>query len=202
MSTADSVLMGPVAIFTNDIYRKYLRPDASERSLVLVARIATIVLGVLGIGMAYLVPNVLDLILYAYTFGAAGLFFPDAGAFVLARHDGERRVLEHARGGGAAVIWSLLGEPYGFAASYTGWIIGLPTLIIVSLLTDHSPDEDRQLFYSPSNSASAAQQNAAGAEHPGPVPLASKDVWRYIIEALVDCASTLLGFSRFRSKKS
>jgi SSS family solute:Na+ symporter len=61
MSTADSVLMGPVAIFTNDIYCRYLRPDASEQSIVMVARIATLVLGVLGIGMAWLVPNVLDL---------------------------------------------------------------------------------------------------------------------------------------------
>src|SRR5690606_23945092 len=68
MSTADSALIGPVAIFTNDIYRKRIRPDASNRSLVRVARIATIVLGVLAIGIAYLVPNVLDLILYAYTF--------------------------------------------------------------------------------------------------------------------------------------
>ena len=52
MSTADSVLMGPVAIVTNDIYRRYFRPNASEQSIVMVARIATLVLGVLGIGMA------------------------------------------------------------------------------------------------------------------------------------------------------
>ncbi len=148
MSTADSVLMGPVAIFTNDIYRKHLRPDASERSLVLVARIATIVLGVLGIGMAYLVPNVLDLILYAYTFGAAGLFFPMLGLLFWRGTTASGAFWSMLGGGGAAVTWSLLGEPYGFAASYMGWIIGLPALVIVSLLTDHSPDEDRQLFYS------------------------------------------------------
>jgi solute:Na+ symporter, SSS family len=51
-------------------------------------------------------------------------------------------------GGGSAVIWAALGEPYGFAASYAGWIIGLPVLIIVSLLTEHSADEDLQLFHS------------------------------------------------------
>ncbi len=151
MSTADSVLMGPVAIFTNDIYHKHIRPDASEQSLVRVARIMTIVLGVLGIGLAYLVPNILDLILYAYTFGAAGLFFPMLGLLFWRGTTASGAFWSMICGGGAAVIWSLLGEPYGFAASYTGWIIGLPVLVIVSMLTEHSPEEDRELFYDNSN---------------------------------------------------
>ena len=147
MSTADSVLMGPVAIFTNDIYHKHLRPDASGEDLVRIARIMTIVLGVLGIGLAYLVPNILDLILYAYTFGAAGLFFPMLG-LLFWRGTTSSGAFWSMRGGGTtAVAWSLLGEPWGFAASYAGWIVGLPTLVIVSLLTDHSPEEDRDLFF-------------------------------------------------------
>ncbi len=73
------MLMGPVVIFVNDIYRKRLKPGASDVELVRVARIAVVVLGVLAIGLAYRVPNVLELILYAYTFGAAGLFFPMLG---------------------------------------------------------------------------------------------------------------------------
>lgn len=148
MSTADSVLMGPVAIFTNDIYRKFIKPDASEKSLVRVARTMTIVLGVLGIGVAYLVPNVLDLILYAYTFGAAGLFFPMLGLLFWRGTTAAGAFWSILGGGSAAVAWSLLGEPYGFAASYTGWIVGLPVLVIVSLLTEHSAEEDRELFYS------------------------------------------------------
>ena len=95
MSSADSCLIGPVAIFTNDIYKKRIRPGADDATLVKVARMATLVLGTLAIGTAYLVPNVLDLILYAYTFGAAGIFFPDAGPLVLEAHDRGRRVLEH-----------------------------------------------------------------------------------------------------------
>lgn len=146
MSTADSVLMGPVAIFTNDIYHKYIRPDSSEATRVRVARVMTIVLGVLGIGMAWLVPNVLDLILYAYTFGAAGLFFPMLGLLFWRRTTAKGAFWSMIGGGGSAVIWSLLGEPFGFAASYLGWVIGLPLLVAVSLLTEHSPEEDLDLF--------------------------------------------------------
>jgi SSS family solute:Na+ symporter len=146
MSSADSCLIGPVAIFTNDVYRKHLRPEASEKSLVLVARTATIVLGVLAIGIAYLVPNVLDLILYAYTFGAAGIFFPMLGLLFWKRTTASGAFWSMLAGGGLAIAWTVAGEPYGFAASYMGWVVGLPVLVIVSLMTRHSPDEDLELF--------------------------------------------------------
>jgi len=146
MSTADSVLMGPVAIFTNDIYRKRLRPDASESSLVMVARVTTLVLGALGIGMAYLVPNVLDLVLYAYTFGAAGLFFPMLALLFWPRATASGAFWSILIAGSAAVLWSLLGEPWGIATSWAGWCIGLPLLVIVSLMTQHEDDERPDLF--------------------------------------------------------
>lgn len=146
MSSADSCLIGPVAIFTNDVYKKHLRPDASERSLVRVARTATLVLGVLAIGIAYLVPNVLDLILYAYTFGAAGIFFPMLGLLFWKRTTARGAFWSMLAGGGLAIAWTVAGEPFGFAASYTGWVVGLPVLVIVSLMTQHSADEDLELF--------------------------------------------------------
>jgi hypothetical protein len=49
-------------------------------------------------------------------------------------------------GGSSAVIWAALGEPYGFAASYTGWVIGLPVLVVVSLSTEHGVEENLDLF--------------------------------------------------------
>jgi SSS family solute:Na+ symporter len=146
MSTADSCLIGPVAIFTNDIYRKRVKPNASDSDLVRVARIATLAMGALAILIAYLVPNVLELILYAYTFGAAGLFFPMLGLLFWKRTTATGAFWSILAGGASAVAWTLAGEPWGFSASYLGWFVGLPTLIVVSLLTEHSDEEDLQLF--------------------------------------------------------
>jgi SSS family solute:Na+ symporter len=146
MSTADSCLIGPVAIFTNDIYHKYIRPEADGAALVRVARMATIVFGLLAIGIAYLIPNVLELILYAYTFGAAGIFFPVLGLLFWRRTTAKGAFWSMLSGGTSAVIWAIAGEPLGFSASYTGWIIGLPVLIIVSLMTEHSAEEDIDVF--------------------------------------------------------
>jgi SSS family solute:Na+ symporter len=147
MSSADSCLIGPVAIFTNDIYRKILKPAASDAELVRVARVLTIVLGLLAIGIAYLTPNVLDLILYAYTFGAAGLFFPMLGLLFWRRTTASGAFWSMLLGGSSAVIWTLSGEPLGFSSSYAGWMVALPVLVIVSLLTEHSAEENTALFY-------------------------------------------------------
>ncbi len=146
MSSADSCLMGPVAIFTNDIYKRYINPNSSEFHLVRVARYATLILGILAIVTAYLIPNVLDLILYAYTFGSAGIFFPMLGLLFWKKTTAKGAFWSMLLGGSSAVIYSIIGEPFGFAASYLGWIIGLPTLVIVSLMSDHSPEENPDLF--------------------------------------------------------
>jgi SSS family solute:Na+ symporter len=147
MSSADSCLIGPVSIFTNDIYRKMLRPGAGEGELMRVARSLTIVLGLLAIGIAYMTPNVLDLILYAYTFGAAGLFFPMLGLLFWRRTTADGAFWSMMLGGGSAIIWTLAGEPWGFSSSYAGWLVALPTMVIVSLATEHSPDENTELFF-------------------------------------------------------
>jgi SSS family solute:Na+ symporter len=146
MSSADSCLIGPVAIFTNDIYRKRINPAATNQQLLKVARLVTLVLGALAIVIAYLIPRVLDLILYAYTFGAAGLFFPMLGLLFWPGTTASGAFWSIALGGSSAIVWTLMGEPGGFAASYLGWFVGLPALVIISLLTPHSADEDRDLF--------------------------------------------------------
>lgn len=147
MSTADSCLIGPVAIITKDIYKKYARPNASEPDMLWFARVMTIVLGIGTIASAFLVPNVLDLILYAYTFGAAGVFFPMLGLLFWKRTTATGAFWSIILGGTSALIWTGLGEPMGFASSYIGWAISLPVLVIVSLATKHSPEEDLETFY-------------------------------------------------------
>ncbi|MTI61770.1 MAG: hypothetical protein FH762_17600 [Firmicutes bacterium] len=148
MSTADSCLMGPVAIFVNDVYKKLINPEANDRQLVKVGRYATLVLGVLAIYLAYSVPSILSIVLFAYTFGAAGLFFPMLGLLFWKRTTASGAFFSIILGGSAAIIWGpILKNPLGFSESYLGWIVSFLALVIVSLLTDHSVDEDIDTFF-------------------------------------------------------
>jgi len=48
---------------------------------------------------------------------------------------------------GLAVVWTLAGESLDFSSSYAGWVAALPVLVIISLLTKYSPEENTALFY-------------------------------------------------------
>lgn len=51
MSTVDSLITGVSAVAVNDVYRPYVRPAASERELLRVARITAITVTLFGIGL-------------------------------------------------------------------------------------------------------------------------------------------------------
>ncbi len=72
MSTADSQLLVATSSLTEDIYKPYLRPNASQLELVLVSRVFVIAIAIIAI-LIGLDPNssVLDLVSYAWAgFGA------------------------------------------------------------------------------------------------------------------------------------
>jgi SSS family solute:Na+ symporter len=104
-------------------------------------------MGVLAIVVAYLVPHVLKLILYAYTFGAAGIFAPTVGLLFWRRATAAGALWSILAGGSTAVAWTLAGDPWGLSASYCGWLVSFAVLILVSLCTAHHPEEDVESFF-------------------------------------------------------
>lgn len=77
MSSADSVLNSSTAIFVKDLFEKYIykRRKRHPREL-LIARSFSFSLGVLGIIMALLLPNIIDLLLLTYNLWAPGIIVP------------------------------------------------------------------------------------------------------------------------------
>ena len=73
MSTIDSQLLVSSSVISEDIYRVFIRPDASERELLAVSRAAVIVIAILALIIASdRESRVLDLVSYAWAgFGAA-----------------------------------------------------------------------------------------------------------------------------------
>jgi Na+/proline symporter len=69
-STANTLLNLLAAVFTNDIYKKLFKPDASEKHAVAVGRSATVVFGLMTIGLALLVPKVGGLVNVVLSVGA------------------------------------------------------------------------------------------------------------------------------------
>lgn len=77
MSSADSDLLGAGSIFGNDIYKIYIRPEASSQEVMRVTKIGMVVVGVFGWAVAYMnTQSLITILMFSFTLRAAGAFFP------------------------------------------------------------------------------------------------------------------------------
>ncbi len=76
MSTADSQLLASASAVSEDIYRRLLRPDADQKRLLLISRLATLAVGVVAFVLAWRADAlVYSLVLYAWA-GLGAAFGP------------------------------------------------------------------------------------------------------------------------------
>ena len=77
MSSADSILNSSTAIFVKDLYEEYLSEgNPNRRKSLAIARFSSLGLGILGIFLALVLPNVIDLLLLTYNLWAPGIILP------------------------------------------------------------------------------------------------------------------------------
>jgi SSS family solute:Na+ symporter len=79
LSAADAVLFMLATSASRDLYRGYVRPDASDRSVLLVARIAAVVGAIAGVALAMKHQTVIDALLVFYSILVVTLFVPIVG---------------------------------------------------------------------------------------------------------------------------
>lgn len=131
MSTADSCLLASVGNLINDLYQGCVNPDASQRRVLWLSRIATMVVGAASISVALLLPKVLDAVLLAYAFMVSGLFAPTIVGLLWPRATSKAALASMLTGGGCAIILELfpaidpVGEPI---------LVALPLSLVVMVL--------------------------------------------------------------------
>ncbi len=137
MSTADSQLLVCTSVVTEDLYRTFLRRDATEKELVTVGRLAVVIIAGGAILFA-LNPDskVMDLVSYAWAgFGAA--FGP---AMILSLYwkkmTGAAAIAGMFIGGAVVVVWKpLSGGIFDIYEIVPGFFLSLLAIWIVTKLT-------------------------------------------------------------------
>lgn len=76
MSSADSDMLGAGSIFSNDIYKQYIKPNATDKEIMKVTKYSMIVVGVFSLIVSLKAKNIIDLLMFSFTLRAAGAFFP------------------------------------------------------------------------------------------------------------------------------
>jgi solute:Na+ symporter, SSS family len=83
VSTCDAILFMLATSLSQDLYKQFLNPGADDRTILLVARLAAIAGGVIGVLLAIQLPTVIGALSIFYTLLGVSLFVPVlAGLYV------------------------------------------------------------------------------------------------------------------------
>jgi SSS family solute:Na+ symporter len=85
VSAADAALFMLTTSLSQDVYRRFLNPAASDSRVLAVARWTTLVAGALSVALAIMLPSVGDVLLVFYTLLAVSLFVPITAGLALPR---------------------------------------------------------------------------------------------------------------------
>ncbi|MBU8878408.1 sodium:solute symporter family protein [Bacillus sp. FJAT-29790] len=141
MSTGSSLLNTAAVIYTRDIHSKLINKSATDKSLLNTTKYATLIVGIVGIVISLLIPNVMNLMLYTYTLWAPSILPPLVIALIWGGPS-ERKVSPYAgppaiiAGMLMTIIWlNFLGEPFGIPGIVMGIVTNLVVFGITHIMT-------------------------------------------------------------------
>jgi SSS family solute:Na+ symporter/sodium/proline symporter len=151
ISTANNWLFSPATNLVNDIFVRYLQPEASNKRVLMVGRLMVVLLGVWALYQSLHTESVLKKALYAYTIYSAALTPVILAAFFWKRATAAAAVASIAVGTVVTVAWDTLTPhlPAAIAnrdAIFPALIASLLCLFLVSLMTQAPTPQQLQPF--------------------------------------------------------
>ena len=80
MSSADTCALSAGTILSVDIVRK-IKPDMNEKQVLFIARLGVVVFGLIALGLALFINNIISALLFAYTVYTGGVIIPVLAGF-------------------------------------------------------------------------------------------------------------------------
>ncbi len=143
MSSASSNLLGAGSIFANDIYKKYVMPDADDAHLLKRARITMFGVGLVGLGIAVLnTKAIITLLMFCFTLRAGGAFIPYVIGHYWKKAGKQSAWAALVLGSGAvlAVQYELISF-FGLDAIFAGLAISLLSYVIAAHIWPNNEQE-------------------------------------------------------------
>ena len=151
MSTADSQLLAASSSVSENIFHRFLKLDIDEKKMMILARMSLLIIGVIGIGIAWNPDSsVFQIVSFAWAgFGAS--FGPTMLLALFWRRSNRNGALAGMIAGGAMIfIWKFAVRPLGGAWNIyellPAFIVSIVINIIVSLATKAPEKEITDVF--------------------------------------------------------
>ena len=76
LSSADSDMLAVAVIFTNDIYKKYIKKETTDKELLFVSRMTMVFVGIFSMFIAFKATTIIGILMFSFSLRAAGVFIP------------------------------------------------------------------------------------------------------------------------------
>ena len=156
VSTADSFLLVPATNLTRDVVQRFINPNMTETSVVLMSRGWVLLLGFIAYLLVEQFPTILDAVYTAYLIYGAGITPPLLAAFLWKRATWQGCLASILSGSMVTLIWTFYLSKQPFYADWSPFLqeVTYPAvassvlmLIFVSLATPKPSDEAWQPFF-------------------------------------------------------
>ena len=134
MSTADSYLLVSVQTIVDDL-GKTVAPQMSQKTELLISRIASALLALGALAIALYIKSAYDVLIFAWAFYAAAAGLPALAALYWKKATSAGIIAGMVGGFAVTVGWKLAGQPFGLGATVPGAITCGVLLVAVSLAT-------------------------------------------------------------------
>jgi SSS family solute:Na+ symporter/sodium/proline symporter len=142
ISTASNFLFSPATNLVNDIFVRYIAPEASSKRVLIVSRLAVVLLGCWALYQAVYAESILEKMLYAYTIYSAALTPVVLAAFYSRRVTAWGAVAAIATGTVVTLAWDAPGFKTLFPpliaqrdAIFPALFAAVAAMVVVSLFT-------------------------------------------------------------------
>jgi SSS family solute:Na+ symporter len=147
LTGATSFLLSGAINISKDIYQGWISPDAEDLKVLKVARMSVGGMAVLGLLIALYINDIIEIYQYALSFTAVTLVMPMLAAMFWKRAT-KKGVLASIIGSLIiTLIWRVIGVPFGIHEILPGLVSSFLLLVLVSLFTKHSADEEVTTYY-------------------------------------------------------
>ncbi|MDE3201827.1 MAG: sodium:solute symporter family protein [Acidobacteriota bacterium] len=153
ISTASNYLFSPATNLVNDVFVRYIAPEASNKRVLIVSRLAVVLLGIWALYQAVYAESILEKMLWAYTIYSAAITPVVLAAFYSKRVTAAGAVAAISSGTVVTLAWDLPAVRNVFPAiiaqreaTFPALFVALFFLVVVSIFTPPPPPEKLQQF--------------------------------------------------------
>lgn len=147
LTGATSFLLSGAINISKDIYQGWVDPTADDRRILTVSRLSVGFMAVLGLLIALWIEDIIAIYQVALSFTASALVAPVLAAMFWERATKAGVIVSTVGALAATLLWRLAGQPFGLHEIAPGLVASAVLLVVVSLLTSHSRDEQVTAYF-------------------------------------------------------